>query len=1739
METQKGTCCPGILGSAPVSGRRSAALAGLWFALVWGLVLGFGASAGMAQATKASKPAGVRPATTLDAGKQFTILKIEPNAAKEEVKIFFSKPAPLEAFKGNLRLLPFVKIDWRNSGMSSEGILTLKGKYKYGLGYVVTLPENVSMGGRTYVPTVTSFFMPDRPPKIEFVERKTLIERDSRQLLHVRTQNIKALELEAIRVPPLLLPHALTVEASPGDWDGMAAQLRAGAEQLQALAQGNKALAPFLLAPREEKQVFPAAGEKNKLQAVSLPLTFRQGKEVGAFELIRVKEYETGRAAAGEPRVFCITDLGLTYKTGKNGLLLWVTSLKNGIPVAGVQVLGITREMAVFPLGRTDDQGILMFAAKELEGLSLKRLGQFQAVKQRVDSGQLACLLAGTANDVSYIKIEPQGNLKPQGIWQMAAGEQIRRFNGKVFTERGVYRPGDKVYFKGQVREYLEKRIVSPGGETCSFEIMSPKGEKVFSHEAALSDFGTAAGTVATGAHWPVGTYTLTMYFGDKEDRPETPTPKRKGRRAAPDEDEDDGVTKPPRNEAVCTFEIQEFKAPRHFVDLDFKRFSRTETGYVNREARPREFVRIGLTGAYYAGGPLKHGQVRWKVHKSKTSYQVPGYDQFVFGYAGEEQGELIESGQAILDEKGRTELEFPLDQQVLAGQSGFMVVATVVDFDGRAASNSKTYQADPDILVGIGSHPAEVQAGEEQLLKVVALTRDGKKITKGKIRAEMLERSWAYVAKRNEQGDVYWDDHETWRKIFATDLSLEKGDAGFRFDFSGYGRYLVAFTYRDERGRSFGSATAYQVATEPYVREEKRERSYQILALAADRPAYEPGQTAKITVSPKRAVSRYLVTLEQEGIIQHQVITPKPEAPHLEIPIRAEYAPNVYVSVLALTSRGEFPGFAGRYDTEAPGFFQGTLNLSVRQEVEELEVKISPEVKELKAQPGASVTLDFTALTKKGRGVEAEMAVAVVDEAVLALTGFKTPTLGQLLRFDGPLGVFTGELRLLLMHQTPFYQARNEPLTGGGGLSAEMVSKLRRRFEPVAYFNPVLRTDAQGRAQVSFVLPDNMTSYRVYAVVTDRGGRFASPQRNLVATKDFYLEPGMPGFFTQGDRFTFLVAAFNNTKAAGPVKFRAESEGGLSLTAEQPQEPLKPMDSMKLKVTGAATNAGPAVARFGGQFLGHTDAAELKIPIKSGHVRDTAVFSGSLSGPSQIKLALPPYVTGEHLQNLDWSEVQAVMTLSGSPFLRMTDAIRYLLTYPYGCVEQTSSGVLALAALRGLIRDHQVHGVSLSETDDYLSRGITRIIGMQTESGGFGYWPGHREPQLWGSIYAAAALSIAKAQGLAVPGGAMEKTITYLQERVADSKTPEAARAFVCYLLARNQSLKRDTFRSMSRNYDKLGQEGKLLLLLAAKAAGFRPLGELQKDLRALLGPGGAKESAEDEFNARYRGPALALVAGAAIMPGDLLTQQAALLLLGGLDRQGIWTSTSDTGWALLALGEYFKGQSFGDEPETITISQPGAAAPQQLDLDPKGFRTVALDARALLKNPVVQIQMEPEHTWLYKLELTAPRGDIAASGAAQRFKVSKTIKNTDGSPDIKVGDLVKVTVLVEVAGKGQRYTVVDDPLPAGLVAVNTALKTEEPIPSGREEEPGESDDLGYVSREGILFFYPNFFEIRDDRVLAFRDHIYSGKYAFEYYARAVCEGQFMVPATKVAAMYSPGVNGYSPRRELTIKGR
>ena len=236
------------------------------------------------------------------------------------------------------------------------------------------------------------------------------------------------------------------------------------------------------------------------------------------------------------------------------------------------------------------------------------------------------------------------------------------------------------------------------------------------------------------------------------------------------------------------------------------------------------------------------------------------------------------------------------------------------------------------------------------------------------------------------------------------------------------------------------------------------------------------------------------------------------------------------------------------------------------------MRLEINKNQAQLKAAPGEKVTLNLEVLNQSGSGVYSEIAVCVVNEAVLAMTDFSIPELSSLGNFDLPLTVKTGDIRLGLISQDLFKTLTTRPLTGGGVGKALMGSTFRKDFRPVAYFNPAVITDKNGKASVTFVAPDSLTSYRIFAVATDKSSGFVSADRNMLVTKDFYVEPSLPRFLCPGDRAVVPISVFNNTKEKGSVDLRLNSSANLN---------LKPHE-FKLDAEGNSSQSGPGRCKAG-----------------------------------------------------------------------------------------------------------------------------------------------------------------------------------------------------------------------------------------------------------------------------------------------------------------------------------------------------------------------------------------------------------------------------------------------------------------------------------------------------------------------------------------------------------------------------
>lgn len=1675
----------------------------------------------------------------------FTITKIEQDLPQRTVFIQFTDKVNIYELQKNLRLVPPVHLYWYNSTVTDQNVLILRGAFKPGQRYNLFIPEGFkSINGRPYTKGVSSFTMPDIKPEIAFLSEGSTVELRSRQLLHLQIVNVDEILLNSITIPPCLIPAVINYQISPSqNLPELKQEIARAAQEINEYLQKDSDFRILADTPREQSQLFFTQREKNIYQQFSIPMTFREEKEKGSFIFITLNSNRKDQPASSPSKLIQITDMGITYKLSNNSLLIWLTSLNSGRPLQDVTVFGFT-DNEIIKLGRTDAKGLLIVKGDiSYRWIPLKYKNSGIEKERRFELNKIRYVVAINDTDRAYTGIIPAGNIKPSNIKQQNTAEKYLK-KGTIFTERGIYRPGERVYFKGVVRQYRDGVITPPAGEQVLFTIRNSKDEEIYRKNLTLSEFGTANDSFLIKSFFPLGTYTITMKFGPQD-----------------------------TDTVNHTFQVQEFRQPRHYVEIECKMESKKDESYINLDIK-KDILNCEIRGVYYTGGPVKHGKVRWSLYHTKTEYNRDDYPGYTFGFPLESKIELLESGESILDEKGRITLSMPLSKEVLSGKYGVEIVASVVDFDGRASSQSTVYQIEPDYLVGISEHPDTVNIGEPQTLYAIAIDKKGSRIMSGKLTVQVMREGWTYIQKRNEEGLLYDEEQRIWRKEISADLPIEKGVATFDFDFSQGGKYLIAFIYRAPDGKEYTSATFYSIPW--YYEHEREKKAYEPLSMYADKSLYLPKETIKVYLNPHRPVSNCLWTIEQQDIIEQGVIDLKSQR-YIEFKAKEIYNPNIYISMLCTTQRSSFPIYSVQADTDAPNFLFGTVNVEVKGEQQKINISINEETKKLTALPGSEMTLTITTTDQAGKGIESELVVAVVDESILAMTGFKTPSLEDLGRFLLPLGVFTGDTRLSLLKQTPFGLLKNAPLTGGdwseaGPQAAE--SKIRKDFNPVAYFNPSLLTDSNGRATVTFKFPDTMTTYRVYVVACDKGSRFGSYQRSALVVKDFYLEPGLPAFFTKGDRFKFFVSAFNKTDKTAPVEFNVNGDTLLTLSSQSNAYPLEAFSRTLIPVEGQALSPGTSTIRFSGRFMKNTDTVELKIPVNSGFVLGTEMLFGDFRKETTVNFRLPQALTKVKFENMGPDEFKVILTVSGSPIVRLSGALRYLLRYPYGCVEQTSSGVLPLAALREMIKRNQVPGITIEETDKFLKPGIERLFSMQTASGGFGYWPGDNFPHKWGTIYALTAITRAKLAGFDVPEDRLLKALNYLRDQIKASGRDEYGfRGFGVYILALNKVLDRETFNRAYESIDNQPREAAILVLMAARLAKFElsvkpesPASKILSMAKELVGlPTDDTIKAKmkillekpwsvygyDEFYARYREPAISLLAATMEFPKEEITHKIAARLTGGINNQGIWTSTSDTGWALLALSEYLKDNKQDTIPSHITIKQMNKIVDSFI-LNPGGYKIIELNAIDFFKNPSFYISSDNNQTILYQLQVTFPRIDYAEKGYSNGLEIHKTIRNTDGSNVIKVGDIVEVRLRINVK-KSASYLVIDDPLPAGFVAINSAIKTEEHIMGNlrRSYLTEEGEEVGGEFGEGIVWsdiywnpsgyyeFSPSFFEIRKDRVLAFKNRVWNGIYEYSYYARAVTEGEFIMPSTKIQLMYEPDVVGYTPMGKIVIKGK
>jgi uncharacterized protein YfaS (alpha-2-macroglobulin family) len=406
----------------------------------------------------------------------------------------------------------------------------------------------------------------------------------------------------------------------------------------------------------------------------------------------------------------------------------------------------------------------------------------------------------------------------------------------------------------------------------------------------------------------------------------------------------------------------------------------------------------------------------------------------------------------------------------------------------------------------------------------------------------------------------------------------------------------------------------------------------------------------------------------------------------------------------------------------------------------------------------------------------------------------------------------------------------------GGGAGDGSGSERLRRNFQPVAFFQGALISDAAGRVVVPFTVPDNLTRFRLIAVATAGPDSFGTAEGSFEVNKPLMLDPALPRFANVGDEITVKGILLNNTDQ--PI------EADVSLTLDDLATSAQPlMKRVSLAARGTEAVAFPLAFKSPGTAVWQWKATS----VTPGVNLADAVQSTLEVGYAQPILremhfatlqagATPANLLAGASPELLQGQGQVTVSVSNSTLLETAGAISHLLHYPYGCVEQTTSSTLPWLAMHTLGEAVPWIKKSPEEIRQAIQRGTNRLLLMQTSGGGLGYWPGAQQPELWASTYGGMGLALARDAGAVVPAERLTELAVYLSGSLRHSATTEEPgvlyeRAFACYTLALLGKAEPAYHEVLARKISRLPHPARALLALAILQSGG-PRDQAQKVL-------------------------------------------------------------------------------------------------------------------------------------------------------------------------------------------------------------------------------------------------------------------------------------------------------------------
>ncbi len=1252
-------------------------------------------------------------------------------------------------------------------------------------------------------------------------------------------------------------------------------------------------------------------------------------------------------------------------------------------------------------------------------------------------------------DDLSYLKLD--GSLLADDSFDTGGRPWSDGYDALVFTPRGVFRPGERVDFSSIVRD--DNRL-PPEPFPVAYVVRSSLGREVARGTAMLSEQGmTSFGTDLAPAS-ATGRYTAEVFLPGEESKPLGRT----------------------------TFLVEDFVAPR----LEVKASSEKEN------LSPGETAEITVASSYLFGAPASGLPFEVEYRAVNAPFRPEGWRAFTFGdmeKTFDPVSEFLENG--VLDEEGKGLVSFEAPQGWDPPASvSLQFLVKVMEESGRWVPSSLSMPFHPfPYYLGIEKPSGDAVRGKETSVRVAAVTPEGEAAAPGALTAELflVKRHYNLVRMDNQtrmqvQKELIPQEEDR--------VALKDGVGTFAFTPKSWGEYVIRFS--DETSGSSTSAEMYAWA--PFGSGDETGSSLMDrIVIKADKEKYAPGETASVSFRSPFA-GNMLVTVDTDRELYRQILTLDKGEATLSIPLSDEMMPNAYITAWVIRPVKE---------GETWGSHRALGTLPIMVEREEKRLSLSLEVPE-RVLPGETVKVGGVIKDGAGMPRKGEVSLFFVDEGILSLTAFKTPDPWEHFMAKRALGLSVYDMYDMLM---PLESRETPLLRPGGGAGAEMAA-LRAGLSPVSarsflmlsIFAGNFPTDDQGAFETELTLPEFSGKGRLMAVAAS-GDAFGNAEANIVMARDITVELSLPRAVSPGDEFFAPLKLFSTASKGKRVTVKITADGPLSIKGkrefiadlgEKSDEAL-----FNVRLT-AGPGAGMSYLSMTAEYDGETIVQELDLPVRPANPRIALSGSGVAKGGESAAIPIPrSWFPGTE---------EGRLVLSDFPALDLLGAASFLVTYPYGCLEQTVSSAWPLLVLPDLAADIDPALADREQVKSALDRKIRQIGAMQLYQGAFAPWPGLSAPYPWGSVYAAHFLTEAKKGGVQVPADLLAGALSYVRSLLpqmpddnSDWKMREnmTLKAYASYVLALAGEPPLGWMAHIKENSAHLRGSGAVFLAgayaLSSKTSGpLKDLGTLSPTLR---------ERDETTMESASRTDALKLLmwtdtdplsAPAAELAGKLIAEA----------RKNAWSTTQSNAMGVLALGRWTEKTREARKPFSAVLTDSGG---KEIASFSDGGR-VSLDLKDIREGDLT-LEVSGKGSAYYAWT-AAGVPEEAPAPASKGVSVERTWKDRNGRDITKAavmdrGDRIEVTLTITPSAP-LRDLIVTDMIPGGMEIENERLA------GGADLPPSPNRTYGVRA------------EMRDDRLLLFIDYL-EKPMEYKYLLRAVSRGTFTVPPLAAEGMYEP----------------